>query len=144
METAAMGKVVATAKLESLSDLYDVLHGRLQADQVRFVEATDALVDTGATMLGVPRRMIAHLGLAPTRSRQARTVGGMVSLQVYQAVRLTIQGRDCTCDVMEVADDLPVLIGQVPLELLDFVVDPVGQRLIGNPAHGGQHMVDML
>ncbi len=139
-----MGKVVVTAKMESLSDLYDVFHGRLQAEQVRFVEVTDALVDTGATMLGVPRRMIAHLGLASTRSRQARTVGGMVSLQVYQAVRLTIQGRDCTCDVMEVADDIPVLIGQVPLELLDFVVDPSSQSLIGNPAHGGQHMVDMF
>lgn len=29
-------------------------------------------------------------------------------------------------------------------ELLDFVVDPQGQRLIGNPEHGGQHMFDMF
>jgi hypothetical protein len=36
------------------------------------------------------------------------------------------------------------MIGQVPLELLDFVVDPVGQRLIGNPEHGGKHMMDMF
>jgi hypothetical protein len=35
-----------------------------------------------------------------------------------------------------------VLIGQIPLEGLDFVVDPQGQRLIGNPDHGGQHMID--
>ena len=37
----------------------------------------------------------------------------------------------------------PSLIGQVPLELLDFVVDPSGQKLIGNPEHGGQHMIDL-
>jgi len=35
-----------------------------------------------------------------------------------------------------------MLIGQAPLGLLDFVVDPKSQRLIGNPAHGGEHMMD--
>jgi hypothetical protein len=45
--------------------------------------------------------------------------------------------------VTEIPDDCPVLIGQVPLELLDFVVDPKGQRLIGNPAHGGEHMIEI-
>jgi hypothetical protein len=35
-----------------------------------------------------------------------------------------------------------VLIGQIPLETLDFVVDPVGQKLIGNPAHGGEHIYE--
>jgi hypothetical protein len=57
---------------------------------------------------------------------------------------LTIQGRDCVVEVYEIADYLPVLIGQIPLEALDWVVDTVNQRLIGNPDHGGQHMVDAL
>ena len=43
----------------------------------------------------------------------------------------------------ETADDCPVLIGQVPLELLGVVVDPTKQRLIGNPDHGGEQMIDM-
>jgi predicted aspartyl protease len=92
----------------------------------------------------VPTRLVAQLGLRPTRSRSATTVGGQVRLQVYEAVRLAIQGRDCVVEVYEVSNDLPVLIGQVPLELLDWVVDPQGQRLIGNPAHGGEHMIDAL
>ena len=54
-----------------------------------------------------------------------------------------MQGRDCTCDVVKVPDDCPVLIGQVPLELLDFVSDPSGQHLIGNPAHGGEHIIEL-
>lgn len=62
---------------------------------------------------------------------------------MYDAVRLTVQGRDCTVDVAEVTEDCPVLIGQVPLELLDFVVDPNGQRLIGNPEHGGEQMFEL-
>lgn len=46
-------------------------------------------------------------------------------------------------DVAELPDSRPVLIGQLPLEGLDFVVDPLGQRLIGNPAHGGEHMIEL-
>jgi hypothetical protein len=45
--------------------------------------------------------------------------------------------------VAEVPDECGVLIGQIPLEALDFVVDPVGRRLIGNPAHGGEHIIEV-
>ncbi len=92
----------------------------------------------------MPRRLIAALGLRPFRTRQARGIGGTVPLPLYSAVRLTIQGRDCTLDVGELPDDFPVIIGQVPLELLDWVVDLNGQRLIGNPAHGGEHVMEVL
>jgi len=64
-------------------------------------------------------------------------------LPVYGAVRLSIQGRECTIDVTEIPDDCPALIGQVHLELVDFVIDPKSQRLIGSPAHGGEHMIEM-
>ena len=59
-------------------------------------------------------------------------------LQIYRAVRLTVQGRDCISDVAEIPDECPVVIGQVPLELMDWIVDPRRQRLIGNPEHGGE------
>jgi predicted aspartyl protease len=143
MEMAAMGKVVVTARIENLEDLFAVKRGLLAPDQVRVVEVTDALVDTGATSLSMPKRLIAQLGLEPLRVRRARTSAGTISVQIYGTARLTIQGRDCPSDVAEVADDCPVLIGQIPLELLDYVVDPVGQRLIGNPEHGGEHMIEL-
>jgi predicted aspartyl protease len=108
------------------------------------VDVADALVDTGATGLSMPRQLIARLGLEPTRKRRARTSAGVIDVQTYGAVRLTIQGRDCVCDVTELPDECPVLVGQVPLEVLDFVVDPVNQQLIGNPAHGGEHILELL
>jgi hypothetical protein len=46
-------------------------------------------------------------------------------------------------DVAEIDENCPVIIGQIPLEMLDWVVDPEGQKLIGNPAHGGEQMLDM-
>jgi predicted aspartyl protease len=144
MENPTMGKVLVAAKLDNLDDLFSVEKGQLPPDQVRSVEVTDALVDTGATGLLVPKRLIAQLGLHPYRIRQSRTLAGSVPLPMYRAVRLTVQGRDCISDVAEIPDEFSVVIGQVPLELLDWVVDPKGQGLIGNPEHGGEHIIDVL
>jgi len=68
---------------------------------------------------------------------------GLGEASVYEAVRLTIQSRFCTMDVMEVPDDVPVLLGQLPLEHLDLVVDLRQRKLIGNPAHGGEHVYEL-
>jgi predicted aspartyl protease len=145
METTSMGKVVVTAKIENLEDLFNAERGLISAGDVRSIEVVDALVDTGATGLLVPKSMIARLGLTPLRMRQARGLGGgTVPLPMYRAARLTIQGRDCAIDVGEIGDEFPVLIGQVPLELLDWVIDPGGQRLIGNPEYGGEHIMDIF
>ena len=80
----------------------------------------------------------------PFRTRNVRTPAGVTTMRAFGGVRLEVQGRECFCDVTEIADECPVLIGQVPLELLDFVVDPQGRRLIGNPEHGGEQMIGDL
>jgi predicted aspartyl protease len=139
-----MGKVVVTAKLENIGDVLKATEGAIAADQVRSVEVTNALVDTGATMLLAPKSIIQRLGLVQFRERSARGLGGPLKVPIFDAVRLTIQGRQCTIDVGQIPDEYPVLIGQVPLEMLDWVVDPNGQRLIGNPEHGGQEMIDVF
>jgi len=138
-----MGKVLCTARIENLNDLFNAEQGILPEDQVRRVEVTDALVDTGASGLLLPSRLIAALGLKPLRVRQARGIGGPLTVSIYGTVRLTIQGRDCPMDVGEISDDLPVIVGQIPLESLDWVVDLKGQRLIGNPEHGGEHIMEV-
>ncbi len=144
METGSMGKVTVAVKVENLFDVESRERGLIPPEDVRSVDVPDALVDTGATGLLLPRSLVARLGLRHFRTRPARGIGGTVSLPMYSAVRLTVQGRDCALDVAEIDDGLPVLIGQVPLELLDWVVDPSGQRLIGNPEHGGEHMMDVF
>ena len=138
-----MGRVVVTAKVENLGDLYDLAKGRLSDEGVRRVEVTDALVDTAATTLSLPKRLIDQLGLQMVRQRMARTSAGTVAVRVFGTVKLTIQERDCPCDVVEVPDDCQVLIGQIPLESMDWVVDPLNRRLIGNPEHGGEHIIEL-
>ena len=139
-----MGRVIFAARVENLSDLYAAQQGRITGEQVRFINLENALIDTGATILSLPLSLIKQLGLWKVRTRQARTTTGVADFDIYSGVKLTIQGRDCITDVAAIPDDCPPLIGVVPLELMDFVVDPSKQQLVGNPEHGGAHMLDMF
>jgi len=143
METLSMGRVLTEATIENLADLWDAERGRIAPQAVRRITVTDALVDTGATMLSLPSRMIRELGLARRQTRRVRTSSGLHDADIYETVRLTIGGRDCPTDVIAVPDGTPVLIGQIPLEALDYVVDLRARRLTGNPEHGGELMYDL-
>jgi predicted aspartyl protease len=95
-----------------LEDALKVKRGTLAPEKARVIEVTDALVDSGATGLLLPKRYIQQLGLDQVRSKIAMEVGGKVSIPIYSSVRSTLNGRDCPLDVGEISDDLPVLIGQ--------------------------------
>ncbi len=138
-----MGRVLTEATVENLEDLWAVKRGLLPPEQVRRLTVADALVETTATLLSLPTRLIQKLGLGKTSSKRVTSSTGLAEANVYDAVRLTIQGRTCTMDVMEVPDTVPVLIGQLPLEHLDLVVDLRSRTLIGNPAHGGEHRYEL-
>ncbi len=117
--------------------------GLIPPEQVRRITVPDALVDTAATLLSLPTRLIQQLGLTKTSTKRVTSSTGGGEAAVYDAVRLTIKDRFCTMDVMELPDDVPVLIGQLPLEHLDFVVNLRSRSLIGNPTHGGEHVYEL-
>src|SRR4030042_3694302 len=96
-----MGKVVVAARIESLEDLYDVQKGRLTADKVRTVQVDDALVDTGATLVSLPRSLIERLGLRRLRTRTAQTAAGVFSFGIFGPVQLTVQDRECVVEAGE-------------------------------------------
>lgn len=144
METATMGEVLVAATIENLFDLNDARDGKISGSEVRRIEVTDARIDTGATYVALPRSLISRLGLTKLREARSLTANGVTMIGIFDPVRLTIQGRACTVEVSELADGCPVLIGYIPLEMLDFVVDPKGQRLIGNPEHDGEWIIDLL
>ncbi|MGO9917948.1 MAG: hypothetical protein ACLQIB_25045 [Isosphaeraceae bacterium] len=143
MEPDTMGIVLVSARIENLYDVKNAEDGLIPADQVRRIEVNDARVDNGATYVSMPMRLINQLGLKWLKTIQAKTVARSFSFGIFEPVKLTIHDRDCEVRVAEVADNCPVLIGYIPLELLDFVVDSKRQQLIGNPDHGGEFMIDM-
>jgi predicted aspartyl protease len=138
MEIETMGRVTVEATIENMKDAWAAEQGLVPIDQIRRIVVHDALVDTDASMLSLPTRLIQQLGLARTGTRRFMSSVGAGEAGIYEVVRLTIQDRTCPVAVSEVPDGVPTLIGQIPLEYLDFVVDLSGRKLIGNPAHGGE------
>ncbi len=99
METSTEGKVVVSARIENVVDLYAASKGQIPDDQVHRVEVSDAIVNTGATNLGMPKPLIEQLGILRFASGHARTTAGYRTFDIYGPVRLTIQGRSCSIDV---------------------------------------------
>jgi hypothetical protein len=138
-----MHRVFTEATLESLSDIWDVERGQLAPEQARRITVDDALVDPSETALSLPIPLIEALRLARNSSARVTRASGVEFVALYEAVRLTIQGRSCTMDVIESPPGMPVLIGRFSLLHLDLVIDFDSGELIGNPAHGGEHMYEM-
>lgn len=140
-ESAEMGKVITKLELQNWDDIAAVAAGYRQ-ESPREV-SVEALVDTGATSLYLQKSVIRKLGLRPIRQIQSRTMSDRLEPRhVYSPVNLKIEGRELNIDVIEIPDTLPNLVGQVPLELLDFVVDMRRHKLVQNPDHPDGPMMD--
>lgn len=136
-----MGRVLVTAVVSNIDDRRRALRGELALNQVRSA-AVSALVDSGATYLCLPKAVIDDLGLPLNGTRPTRTAAGVRQMKMYGGAHLEIEGRTCEVEVMSLEESLQALLGQIPLEALDFWIDPVNQRLVGNPEHGGQWMAE--
>ena len=133
-----MGKVIVQLKLTNYPDLVlkklKLLKGKPRSLQ------TEVLVDTGATRLYLKSSVIKSLGLRKEGDVNSKTTNGLRRRAVYQAARVDLMGRHGAFQVVEIDDDVPNLLGQIPLEYLDLVVDPKGQKLVPNPEHGDKQM----
>ena len=138
-----MGYVELTIKVENYGDRLAVQNSngkpKKKAQPVRAVIIPDALVDTGTLHLCLPVRYIKQLGLhRHPGTLKAQTANGYVERRTFGGAWLTIQDRSDEFTVVELPDSAPTLIGVVPLEVLDFIVDPTEQKLIGK--HGKQRV----
>jgi clan AA aspartic protease len=139
-----MGKVMTKITLTSMRDLGDAALGRLALEHVRRVEL-DALVDTGATTLAIPADAVAALGLPEFTRRKARLANGEVEeLAVVGEFYLEILGRKTTCEAFVLPEGATALIGQIPLEGLDLVVDAKSREVTVNPASPDMPLLDLL
>ena len=136
-----MGQVTVSIRLSNWLDVERVALGE-RTEPPRTL-TTDALVDTGAVKFYLKASLIQQLGLRRVGEVTSRTLANLsVKRQVYSAADLEIQGRSGRFDVIEVPDALPNIIGQIPLEDLDWVVDLRKRKLIPNPEHKNGELCD--
>ena len=141
-----MGRTAITLEVVNLADEIMAGRGKMAASGVRRAVVDDVPADTGATFLCLHRRIIRQLGLAKVGTVRLKTANGPVRRNRYEEVRIYFRirrrdARHASTSVIEHPADVPQLLGAVPIETMDLLVDVRSKQSIPNPAHGGKFMV---
>jgi clan AA aspartic protease len=137
-----MGLTYTDIEIFRTTDLGLLEDGYITEDQVRRVTVR-ALVDSGAITLAINEKICRQLKLKTLETRMAVLAdGSQMQTKVVGPVDVRVEGRETTVRAMEMpGEDTEVLLGAMPLEGLDLVIDLGSQRLIPNPEFpDGPHM----
>jgi len=130
-----MGLVHADIKLINGNDLALLDAGYLKSEEVRELEVK-ALVDSGAYMLAINEIIKTQMGLKVVEKRPAELADGtVIDLEVVGPVEVRFKNRQTTVRAMVLPGDAEVLLGAIPMEDMDVLIDPKKQELIVNPQH---------
>ncbi|MBL8915068.1 MAG: aspartyl protease family protein [Archangium sp.] len=124
-----MGAVYVTIDLENTTDADNAAEGLRPVNSVRRISVR-ALVDTGAVMLVLPEDVVDHLGL----KRRGKIVATFaddrkVDWDTAGPVTLRVGNRSGNFDCLVAPPTTEALFGQIQLEQLDLIVDPLKQTL---------------
>ena len=112
-----------------------VLHrrGYLEKEKIRQTEVK-ALVDSGAYMLAINEKIKTQLGLEAIDYQTAELANGeIIKLEVVGPIDIKFDNRSTTVRAMVLPGESEVLLGSIPMEDMDVVIDPRKQQLIVNP-----------
>lgn len=118
-----MGTVKTKIKVTNYHDFVLAEQGALPFPAIRSIEIEGALMDTGATGFSLPQKAIVALGLPFKKNITSRTAGGIVERRQYSGARLEIGSRDMILDVTELPDEVPPLVGVVPMQYMGLELD---------------------
>ena len=96
----------------------------------------NALVDTGATFLCVTEEIALQLGFDITEVRQQTVTladGHQRKVPKIAPIEIVFENRSYVTESVVLGNE--PLLGVIPLEAMDLVVDPRQQTLIVNPQH---------
>lgn len=111
----------------------DLRLGNLARPELEEINVT-ALVDTGALHLCIPEHVATQLQLAHLQQREVQTADGKSHVVDYVSpIRISLLGRECVTGAL-VLGDKP-LLGAIPMEDMDLLVDLARQKLSVNPAN---------
>ncbi|RLC10377.1 MAG: clan AA aspartic protease [Deltaproteobacteria bacterium] len=129
-----MGLIYSDIELINSDDLALVRRDYLQEDKVRKMKVS-VLVDTGAMMLSVNETIKIQLGL-PVLDRQMGELadGSRQSFEIVGPVDIRFANRQTTVRAVVLPGDAEPLLGSIPMEDMDVLIEPRSQKLIVNPS----------
>ena len=129
-----MGYVYADFTLTNATDAGMARRGAIANEDVREMKVS-ALVDSGAYLLTINEAINRQLGLDVWETREVELADGShQSCEIVGPVNLRFENRMTSCLALVLPGANEVLIGSIPLEDLDVLIDPKMQQLIVHPA----------
>lgn len=130
-----MGLVYADIELISGDDLALHRRGYIEEEEIKRLKVS-ALVDSGAEMLAVNEQVKSQLNLFVLDTQRAELADGTkVELEIVGPVEIRFANRRASVDAIVLPGDVQVLLGAIPMEEMDVLVDPKRQQMIVNPEH---------
>jgi clan AA aspartic protease len=124
--------------LVNAADVSAVRNGFIPDTKIRSM-TIEAMPDTGAWTLVINEDTRTRLGLAIEDSIRATLAdGSTTTYNQTEAVKIQWKDRSTTQQALLVPDADDILIGALPLEAMDLMVDPVNERLVG--VHGDKQL----
>lgn len=130
-----MGLVYADIEIINSDD--EALHRRgfMKEDDIKKIAVT-ALVDSGAYMLAINETIRTQLDLITLDTQTAELAdSSQLQLDIVGPVTVKFANRATTCRAMVLPGNSEVLLGAIPMEDMDVVINPKEQKLTVNPAH---------
>jgi predicted aspartyl protease len=125
-----MGRFSVEVELANNDDVVLAHLGQIEPAAVRRVRLA-GVIDTGATRLVLPRKVVQQLGLLETGKIGVRYADGRQAIRsLVDGVHLQMLGRSSVFKASVEPRRTEALIGAIVLEDLDFLVDPTQQRLV--------------
>ena len=130
-----MGLIYAEIDLLNGGDVYLHRKNLIEEDEIRQIKVT-ALVDSGAYMLSINENIKTQLDL-PVIENQLVTLADESTLEVeiVGPVEVNFENRSTTVRAVVLPGDAEVLLGAIPREDMDVLIDPRQQKLVVNPKH---------
>jgi hypothetical protein len=122
--------------LTNAGDISAARNGLIPDTKIRKI-IIDAMPDTGAWTLVINEDIRPKLGLAIEETAESTLADGETdTCDITEGVKIQRKNRSIVLPAVVVPNAKDVLLGALPLEAMDLMVDPVHEQLAG--VHGDQ------
>ncbi|MFP3041378.1 aspartyl protease family protein [Treponema primitia] len=129
-----MGTVYEEITLKNQGDITRFGDGYLKEPEIRQM-TVQSVVDTGAETLVISEAVQKELGLRTEHLHESTLANGeKVICKIAEAVKVYWKDRSMACEPWVLPGASEVLLGSIPLENMDLMVDPTERKLVG--VHG--------
>jgi clan AA aspartic protease len=128
-----MGSIYADCELLNAGEICSAKMGYINKDQVKKVKVK-LLVDSDAYMLAINENIKIQLNLPKVDEQIGELANGALQkIDVVGPVEIRFKNRSTTCRAVVLPGNSNMLLGAIPMEDIDVVIDPRKKTISVNP-----------